>query len=549
HARKLMGVKPESLIGRFACQALHYTRPLERDSLVGIGGYPSPWDPFSYLALAGLLDGDAKLLRHAARWMLSVASCEYWSNDFAGELAGTRFHHAAFTEAHVTEWMALALDWAGSALTEEGQAVVRDAISRRGLPHVQHVFAESEYIRSMNQGIAFNTGRILGLLALRHAWPRVEVRLREARDDAWEMFDKTFTRDGGSVEGPAYWLYTLQVGLLGILALARHDGRRPADLVPRKMRRAPSSPFAFASTANPGMSLPIADNHGGAICSGGLAAMFTRVFPGKASNRLAAWALRQPALYGGVAQAIIFGPTRVQKITSLVPEFLVQKKTGHLVVCRNLPGVGRVRLQLYGAPGGSGSHSHDDRGNILLEAGGEGVLVDRGIGNYNNPRMLVKRPEAHNVCVPAMPDGSVPRQSLDHPNDIVPRAAYRRGVLRAVIETTAAWPRHVKACRRRVFSPSPGVFEIADELELTRSLPATFHLHTPFAMQREGKTFVLKGKRVRVLVQPEWRPAKVIWGEEDMGIGVQGRSYGHLQLLAAPARKHRLITRITVMGR
>ena len=546
-SRGLLKTEPERLIGRFACGPLHYTRPPERHALVSLGGYNQPWDNFDQLALTGLLDGDRRILRHAARWMLSVASCDFWYNDFAGELPGTRFHHRSFTEANLSLQMALALDWAGGALTDEGRAVVRDAIARRGLPRMQQDFLEQEYIRSMNQGIVFSTGRIMGTLALCKAWPRAETLLRDIRDDIMEMYGKTFDRDGGSVEGPGYWLSTLNQGLTGIIALARHDGCEPAALLPAKMRAAAAYPGIFESTAAPGDSLPIADSRGYPLCTPALASMLTRVFPGADADRLAAHSLRRhdPRL-DSAAFTLIFGPDRLRTVAPLMPPFALRRRAGHVRICRQMRGVGPVRLQFYGAPGTGGSHSHEDRGNILIEAGGESVFVDRGIGDYSNPATFAKRAYAHNLLVPATPDGTVPVQNIGHTVDILPSAAYRNGIFRASMNTTTAWPAHVKACSRRIVSPEPGLFVFTDKLETTKPLAAVMHLHTPLKLvSRNAKRLLLAGRRIEVVIEPDW-PADIGFAVEDMDIGKYGRAYGHLTLTAAPARGHCLTTRITV---
>jgi hypothetical protein len=500
-ARNMLEIQPESLIGRFAFEPLLYTRPKERKALYYWGGSMMT---IHGLAFAGMLDGDLNMLRHAARWMLSVAHCEYWYNDFAGELPGTPWHHRSFTESQVTYQVALGLDWAGSMLTPEGKDLIRDAMARRGLPRMQQDFMDvhSEYIRAMNQGIMFNNGRLMGLLALRHAWPRAEVRLTEAQDDTMEMFSRTFTEDGGTVEGPGYWQGTL-AGLPGVIALAKYRNCPAADLLPERMRRAPGYPPVLASTAQTGHALSIGDSHSAPVCPANIAAMLTYIFPGSESER----------------------------------------------VCRLMPGVGLVRLQIVGAaPAVSGSHSHEDRGNILLEAGGEEILIDRGIGSYSGALGdLDKRPGAHNLLVPDTPDGTAPGQDREHPNDICPKARYQNGRFRATIEPTETWPDHVIRCTRTIDSETPDVFEITDELELTQSLGATLHLHTPCDARKEAAAWVLVGKGVQVLIEPQWPVAEATFAADDLGSG--GTAYGHLQLRSAPARSHRLVTRITVQKR
>ncbi|MFC1452856.1 heparinase II/III family protein [Verrucomicrobiota bacterium] len=546
--REMMEARPESLIARFACPPLHYTRPPERIGLSGNGGYGGTWSGFERIAFLGLLEKDAEKLRFAARWMLSLAHCQYWYNDFAGELPGSRFHHRAFTEACVTKEVSLALDWAGCALTETGRDVVRDAIARRGLPRIQQDFIDpyTEYIRDMNQGLLFNTGRILGLAALSSTWPRAEYRLAEAEADSWEMFERTFLSDGGTIEGPGYWQATISVAMVGAIALARQRGCSVVKVVPKRICRCPEYPPILASIVRRGRGLRVSDGAGGSVCTGSLAAMLSHAFPGKASRALASFVLRNSEAGGDASLVLIFGPSRLGSGRTIVPEFGVLEKTGHTVVCRKMNGVGRVRLQFYGSAGGHIGHSHEDRGNILLEAGDETILVDRGVGLYTSAIQVSKRPEAHNLLVPDMPDGSVPCQDIGHKNDICPKQSYRNGRFRGAIDTTEAWPKHVTRCRRTVVSDSPGVFVVTDELELRRSLGATLHLHTPLKARRKDGKWVLSGKRVEAVVEPGWPVVDSSFVREDMRIKRPGSLLGHLQLRCEAAGKHRLVTRITV---
>ena len=548
-ARAMLKVRPESLIGEYACAPLHYTRPAEREGLTSFGR-------IQWLAFVGLLDNDLRMLRHAARWMLSFASCRYWYNDFGGELPGVWWHHRAFMEADISLQCALGLDWAGAALTRSGKEMIRDAIARRGLPRIQQDYVDPhvEEIRHINQGIVFNSGRIMALLALAKEWPRAATRLQEAEDDGREMFGNTFTSDGGTVEGPSYWQYTLGAGLPGVIALARYRCCRPSELLPTKLQRAPGYPPAFTSTARPGQSLAIGDSRGGPICSPDLAAMLTRVFPGPESERLASYILRRSAPGGDIPTVIIFGPRELGDVTQLVPEFAVLEGTGQALVCREMPEVGPVRLQVVGGPVArltvGGSHSHEDRGNILLEAGGEELLIDRGIGGYSSALgLLLKRPAAHNLLVPDRPDGSPAYQDLSYKSDIVPQASYECGLFRAVIEASAAWPEPVARSRRTVLSSTPDVFEITDELELTQPLGATLHLHTPCQARWEGQAWVFVGKGVELLIEPQWSVAEAQFAEDDFGAGAHGSACGHLQLRAASGKAHHLVTRLTVRKR
>ena len=114
------------------------------------------------------------------------------------------------------------------------------------------------------------------------------------------------------------------------------------------------------------------------------------------------------------------------------------------------------------------------------------------------------------------------------------------------LDTSPAWRAPVTRCWRSVFSPEPGLFEIVDELDAAQPLGACFHLHTPLAARHDGPCWVLAGDGLRVVIEPEWAVASAGFAQEDMGIGKYGTAYGHLQLRVAPARRHRLLTRIRI---
>lgn len=562
-ARAMLKVAPEALIGRFACPPLHYTREFERKALAGTGAYGQSWDNFHHLALVGLIDQDVRVLRHAARWLLSVAHCEYWYNDFEGEIPGVTWHHRAFTESEVSLQAALTLDWAGGLLTPAGRNLVLDALSRRGLTRIQHDFIDPQmqYIRSCNQGLWFNAGRILGMIVLSRAWPRSSIRLKEVVADTREMFDQIYARDGGSVEGPAYWRVTTSYGLLGLTALARHLKCDPADLVPAKIRNLPHYPPVVMSQARPGCSLPIGDSRGDEVCPFSVAAMIDRLFPTAASARLVGYMSGvvpskpkgRELHFEGLSDpgwSLIFGPDRLKVQSAIIPECATLSESGHTVLCRPLPRGGPVRLEILGAPRHHASHSHQDRGSILLEVAEERILVDRGIGHYSNPLGdLAKTAVAHNLLVPEDDRGAPLSQILWTEHPVKPRLSYRRGRFQAVLRLNEVWDsRWVRSAWRRLDSPRPGEFELTDDMEIRRAAGATLHFHTPCRIERQGLGFLLIGQRVRVLIEPRWTPLQAAWAVDDFGIGAYGQAYTHLQIQAAPARHHRLITRIAILS-
>ena len=146
-----------------------------------------------------------------------------------GQMPGMPWHCRSFVEEVYCQGCALVLDWAGESLTPFGAEVVRDAIAMKGLPRIESDFKRSEYIRSMNQGIVFSAGRVLGAMALLPAYPRYRKLLEEAEGDLFEMIAAYVLPDGGTLEGPAYWNYTFSNALPTLWALARFRGKPFAD--------------------------------------------------------------------------------------------------------------------------------------------------------------------------------------------------------------------------------------------------------------------------------------------------------------------------------
>ena len=175
------------------------------------------------LAIEGLLTGNADYLRQAACYAVAMAHVEHWSEGFTDRFPDSAWRHNAFAPNVATIKASLLLDLTWHALTPAGRELVRRAIRDKGLPYIEPYVARGHRLVSMNQGVRFMKGTILGTLAsagdARDGATRAAVADYVDRLSAG-MMDQT-RADGTYVEGDAYGLGTLGSTFASYHAAAR----------------------------------------------------------------------------------------------------------------------------------------------------------------------------------------------------------------------------------------------------------------------------------------------------------------------------------------
>ena len=185
------------------------------------------------LAIEGLLTGNAEYLRRAARYAVAMAHMEHWSEGFTDRFPDSAWRHNAFAPNVATIKASLLLDLSWHALTPSGRALIRRAIRVKGLPYIEPFVARGHRLVSMNQGVRFMKGAILGTLATapdpRDAATRAAVADYVDRLSAG-MMNQT-RADGTYVEGNTYGLGTLGSTFGSYHAAARCLGVPAGELV------------------------------------------------------------------------------------------------------------------------------------------------------------------------------------------------------------------------------------------------------------------------------------------------------------------------------
>jgi hypothetical protein len=335
------------------------------------------WAKMELSAFFGLVDHDPELVTMAARYALSLAHCDLWSEGFVEhDFRGSAMNWRAFYQNYAALALSNTLDWIGFALTDHAKEVIRHSLFFKALTPLKHDFHRYEYIYHMNQAVVFSYGRIASDLALAAGWPRLGDEIESARKDLDESAHEIVHADGGYGEGPGYYSAVLYFLFGSYLLLARRLGTDAATMVPPGAHRCADYLGAFIATSGEGRRLAISDGGTGALQTDWLAmaAAVTKderwngLFESMLESSLKVQ-LDSPMFRHGLGTSVrtlIYGPADLSKRRELVPVFTIHAGTGHATSRRDTAS-GAIRLHLCGSSADEG-HSHGDKGAIILAA-------------------------------------------------------------------------------------------------------------------------------------------------------------------------------------
>ncbi len=502
------------------------------------------------LAFVGVMEKDEALCRMAARMALSAAHCEYWFESDIGVHPGKLWHHRSFTEEVYSRACALVLDWAGFCLTDYGRRVILNAVATKGLPRIETDFIESEYIRHMNQGIVFSSGRIHGLLALASAYPRYNERVGAAERDLLEIIDDYVKEDGGTLEGPGYWHYTFMNAVATLYVLARYRRTRLDEYATEALLKTGLFGLGMLSTVGGGYYLlPINDCHRSAVHPD-LASAYATITGDPKWRRVYATASRDRETEPGYFSFII-APEEIEEFSTAVEEgFRFFPCVGQVDWVVQDDELGHVHFHFIAGPA-YGGHYHCDKGSFVIEAGEDELAVDRGVTNYAHPETnLLKRSGRHNLLQPEPPGKVLPDQlSSCDPGARIVHAEVSDGLLSLACEVTGAWPEGLfQRNTRTVEAESHRVFVFRDRVACPEPTPVSFRLNTTLPVVAEDSGVRIVGKCADLVVAAvDWTPAETTV-EED-GIDGAERPVTLVRLVSQASHEHALTTRVEVVAK
>lgn len=461
-------------------------------------------------ALAGHLLQDARLLRLAARFALSIAWCDNWDDGFICRFPGSTFEHRCFVQSLCAYEVAAILDLAGECFTDLGRDFLLRRLAEEALGSIQYNTWRHDYIFGCNQLAWFTPGRMLALGVLNRHWPRVRPYLDIAYHELCDSLDATILADGGYVEGPTYFRCVGRDAGLGIYYYGRAIDRPLAELVPASIQRCGQFAAGLISTDDAQDMVPICDARSlHDLVS--QAFMATRL-PGSAWGRMLHKALARnegwPVSRGHIGQghpssmmdaALAWQwAESVAPATESLPPVVALPDMGPLVSHRRWGGHW-VKLLIQGNRAGAG-HTHEDKGSFVLEFAGDTFALDPGSCDYSHPLAgVLQQCERHNMLVP-FGFAERPAPCCPLPQDVKPRGTGDATAFHAEINVTPGWERYYRHWHRTWDSPAAHVLTITDDYEIAAGDGVEFYWQTRLPVRTDGGSAVITGRNGRVIL-------------------------------------------------
>ncbi len=369
-----------------------------------------------YGAVAYALTGDLRHGQTARRGLFTALRCTTWQAGFASRIpAGLPGYRAPFIETAAAEVIAVCYDFIYPLLSDDERHEVEDALYEKALPWIDmYLRLNGEgYLLNSNQGAVYTAGLACAALIARRRHPDVDEILE--RGIRWfpRMMNNYYKVTGASNEGPGYWEYTTQYAVTALIAISRHKGWRVQDYAPAHLGRTMDYLMHTRSLARERLSfVPMGDN----IESVGYnymnsSFMFFAKYYGD-NNALWLWHeyfSRRPNPPG----SLFFGKRMAgaYSLSGLINFLLYVEGTApepqlppskHFAVCdrillRTGCNHGDILFLFEGGPQ-TFDHTHNDKGQFVLEAYGERFAADPGVIKYQDPaHLFYKTTRYHNL--------------------------------------------------------------------------------------------------------------------------------------------------------
>jgi len=452
-------------------------------------------------AVAGIIYKDKILLRLAARYALSLASCDNWDDGFICGFSTSSFNHRCFVQSLCLYECAFILDIAGEMFTLTGRELILRKMAEEGLGNVNYNTWKYEYIFHCNQMAWFSPGRMYAYAVLLQHYPRIEKYMDIALDDVLENINNTIEDDGGYLEGPAYFSCVGRDALLALYIYSRSRSINLKDLIPEKLNATVNFGEAIESTDQFKDFVP--------ICDAGyrIKPSFSDLY--KVHLVFMAYFFPEsvwPDVYrkhkkrcgmGNNPLVWVFDDKISKKEIKRRP-FLKMDITGHISSLRKTNNR-YAKLFIIGNKAGAG-HGHCDKGSFIYEYNGETFLMDPGICSYDNPLSIeLKAPDRHNMLVPyGATEIPYPENPLGA--DILPSASGDESFVKAEIDLTPGWDGWYKLWKRSIISTSPEELDIIDNFVLEKGKGVVMILNSPLEIELVNDFAIIQGKTGRLFV-------------------------------------------------
>lgn len=448
------------------------------------------------IAFAGLVNEDKAFMRLAARYALSIASFDAWTDIPLENIPGGGVW-PAFTTSSTAFDLALILDLSGEMLTPKGRRYVLKALALKGVsPITYSLWARPSF--HYNQGMVFLQGKIASLIIFNDVWPGVEPTLSLAKNEADQCMNNLFRPDGSYMESFAYMLYTVYVSSPSYEMYAENKNIPLSEAMPANIRNSGAYAELISSTCKGNRRIITI----GQSSSWGLGCVLQIAFMAAAApesmwvnlyNELKNKRNFASGLYGVRLKKLC---AVADKGKSVVPkDLVVLKDSGLLSSLRYFHGE-PLKIVMVGDSPGMGK-KHYDTGSFVLEFAGDAFAMDMpiysglfGDAQYHNMLVPIDKSGlfANSVYYPYIDKG---KRKLMRPEAVGGKISFS-----GRINPAPSWKtEYFKTWTRKIASETPGSIKIVDEYQLgSSSAGAAFIWLTYLPCKKSGDKVIIKGE-------------------------------------------------------
>ena len=452
-----LGVTPEETIR----QAAGSPGRFGRDRAVGHSGLAQR---MANASIAALILEDAELLRHTARYAMSLAMIENWGDSFYEVMPGSVHDHRAFNHSKVTEGLSILLDTAGELMTPHARKYLLRRIANDGVNWITYNAWRYEYIHHMNQLAWFSDGWMAGYAVMATEMPRVRPYADLAYRSLAESMSGIILPDGGYEEGPAYFATVVGHGGEGLYYYSRLTGKTLQEVTPESLQETADFAEVIRSTDRDQDFIPFADSW--AHFQNNAGAFMAALLPESAWVSIYRKSSPRAGSFPTAPMAMALEP----QIPEAGPETrpFVQLGTMGLTSSTRKLDEHWVKL-LVVSNKDKASHNHEDKGSFVLEFAGQTFAADGGQVGYDNPQSsMMKHAQRHNMLLPI---------GLDHrpapTNDVgvMPEAEGNETNFSARMDLSPRWTGVYDRWVRTFESPRPDRLVVTDAYALAEDGP------------------------------------------------------------------------------
>lgn len=464
--------------------------------------YEKYFEKVEDIAAAALLTKDTVLMRKAARYALSIASCSFWQDSFMCRSAGLLFDHKAFVESICCRVIATILDLAGEMFTNAGVQFLLRRLSEEGLANINWVVWKysqfPENIFDINQLAWFSEGRLAAYVVVEKFWKRVETYTEIAYNELCESINQIILPDGGYDEGPGYFAAVASFAGRGLYWYAMSRGHSFSEVIPQNLKHADDFAECVLSIDESIPLIPVGDTHVGkekSITFSILAALMPCSHWVTIFRRL--WKKDGEECTDFLTLSL---EKSIPQKYSAYRSYISMPDLGAVSSLRDIEG---EKIKIFQCGGNAGAnHAHNDKGSFVVQFAGETVFADPGTGSYDDYiGSSMGRIEWHNMLIPQKNHRIIdPAPPI---KDIKPISKGDNVSFYSKMDLLPCWQGVYFNWSRELISDQPDSLTVIDRYSLDNADSVLLNLVTPLNVNIEDNRVLIIGGKSKTVIEPD----------------------------------------------